>query len=169
MRLFADTKYNLIMVNTVGKDISEVDRAYLAGFLDGDGAIMAVIEKHQEKKFGFRIRIIVKISQRDSQNLEWFSDKFGIGKINSNGRSFDWIIRDQKDAANILELIAPFLKTKKKQAKIARKILCQNSNVATKEKFLEIARLADSLSFLNVRSKNRRKNYSAMVEEILLP
>ena len=47
------------MVNTVGKGCSEVDRAYLAGFLDADGAIMAIIEKHQEKKFDFRIRIIM--------------------------------------------------------------------------------------------------------------
>jgi len=154
------------MVNTVGKEISEVDRAYLAGFLDGDGAIMATIEKHQEKKFGFRVRIILKISQKDRQDLEWFSDIFKIGKINSNGRSFDWIIKSQKDTKELIDLIYPFLKVKLKQAEIARNILKLNSNVESKDQFLEVARLADSLSFLNVRSKNRRKNYTTMVQEI---
>jgi len=38
----------LAEVNPVGKPVSEVDRAYLAGLLDGDGAIMAVIERHSQ-------------------------------------------------------------------------------------------------------------------------
>ena len=45
------------MVNTVGKDATEVERAYLAGLIDADGAIMAVIERHKETKFRFRVRI----------------------------------------------------------------------------------------------------------------
>lgn len=153
------------MVNTVGKEASEANRAYLAGFLDGDGAIMATIERHQEKRFGFRIRITIKISQKDRHDLEWFLRVFKIGKINSNGRSFDWIIKSQKDAEELINLTLPFLKVKQKQAKIARKILKLNREVDSQDSFLNIARLADSLSFLNVRSKNRRKNYMAMVQE----
>ena len=44
------------MDNTVGKIPSEIDFAYIAGFIDGDGAIVAWIERHREKKYGFRIR-----------------------------------------------------------------------------------------------------------------
>jgi len=153
------------MVNTVGKETFEVDRAYLAGFLDGDGAIMASIEKHQEKRFGFRVRIIIKISQRDSNNLVWFCDRFKMGRICDNGRSFDWIIKNQNDCALLLNKITLYLKAKHRQAKIAQKILETNSNVDSREKFLEIARLADSLSALNVRSQSRRLNYATMVEE----
>jgi len=153
------------MVNTVGKESSEADRAYLSGFLDGDGAIMAVVEKHQEKKFGFRVRIIIKISQRDREPLMWFRDKFGVGNIRSNTRSFDWIIRNQIDAEKVLDLIMPYVKAKRKQTKIAKKLLELNQKVNSKEEFLVVARLADSLSKFNVRSKNRRKNGSKMVEE----
>src|SRR6266545_4766511 len=39
------------MVHPVGKTIPEVQRAYLAGFIDGDGAIMALLERHQGKRF----------------------------------------------------------------------------------------------------------------------
>ena len=159
-------RYNRYMVNTVGKEISEVSRAYLAGFLDGDGAIMATIEKHQEKKFGFRIRVVVKISQKDRKDLEWFLLTFGVGRISSNGRGHDWIVKDRNHAKNILDLMLPYLKVKLNQAKIARKILDLNIKVESYEKFLEIARLTDSLAFLNVRSKNRRSNYSSMVEEV---
>ncbi len=154
------------MVNTVGKETFVADRAYLSGFLDGDGAIMATIEKHQEKKFGFRVRIVIKISQKDENALRWFLDTFGVGKIRQNIRSFDWIIKNQTDAKYLIDLMLPYLKAKKKQAEIARSILEVNSDVDSKDQFLAIARLADSLSFLNVRSKNRRTNYTTMIEEV---
>jgi hypothetical protein len=44
----------------VGKTIPEVQKAYLAGFIDGDGAIMALLERHPAKRFGFRVRVWVK-------------------------------------------------------------------------------------------------------------
>ena len=34
------------VVHPVGKTIPEVQKAYLAGFIDGDGAIMALLERH---------------------------------------------------------------------------------------------------------------------------
>ena len=46
------------MVHPVGKTIPEVNKAYLAGFLDGDGAIMALLERHPAKRFGFRVRVM---------------------------------------------------------------------------------------------------------------
>ena len=49
---------------TVGKrprnDLSE---AYIAGFLDGDGAVSAIIERHPEKKYGFRVRVCLDFYQ----------------------------------------------------------------------------------------------------------
>ena len=37
--------------SAVGKNYSEVELAYASGFIDADGAIMACIEKHNEKRF----------------------------------------------------------------------------------------------------------------------
>jgi hypothetical protein len=44
----------------VGKTIPEVRKAYLAGFIHGDGAIMTLLERHPAKQFGCRIRVWVK-------------------------------------------------------------------------------------------------------------
>ena len=62
----------------MGKMNSEVDQAYLAGLIDGDGAIMATIEKHSEKKFGFRVRVEVKITQKESNVLSLLVKKYKI-------------------------------------------------------------------------------------------
>jgi hypothetical protein len=63
----------------------------------------------------------------------------------------------------VLDEITPYLRGKKRQAEIARQILQQV--IITKTDLRNVAELADSLSALNVRSRNRRKNYAIMVQE----
>ena len=150
-------------VNTVGKILSNTDRAYIAGFIDGDGAIMAWIERHKEKRFGFRVRVVVKITQAHKKDVLWPFKITGIGRIQKNRDTFEWIVKNQRDIKWILEMISPYLYGKKQQAKIATKII--DSEAITKKQFYRIACLADKLSLLNVRSKNRRKNFASIVKE----
>ena len=147
----------------MGKKYSVAERAYLAGFLDADGCVMATIERHKEKKFGFRVKVSLKVSQSNRDVLDWFHSRFKVGYIRKNRTCFDWVIRDQKLAGKLLLEVAPYLKVKKRQAVIARKIL--KTGDASRKALLKQARLADSLSSFNVRSKGRRKNYSSMIEE----
>ncbi len=154
--------------SAVGKIFTEVDRAYLAGLIDGDGCIMATIERHSEKKFRFRVRLSIKITQKDNSLLMFLTRKYGVGKIRANKRdtpfeTFDWIIYEKNALRMIIDLIAPYSKTKNKQLKIAKKIL--NLSDATFSGLIEMARLADSLSQFNVRSKSRRKNFMSMIKE----
>jgi len=152
----------------VRKIFSEVNKAYISGLLDGDGAIMACIEKHAEKKFGFRIRIYIKISQNNFKILNWCKFITGIGNVrNVSGNEYEWLVRNQEDARLLLELLLPYLKIKKKQANLARRIL--NTKIKTTKRLLKTAELADALSKLNVRSQGRRKNFMAMIQESISP
>jgi len=150
-------------VNVVGKNYSEAERAYLAGFIDADGAIMATIEHHKEKRFRFRVRVILKITQCNKSSLDWFIQTFKVGAIRKNRTAYDWLIRNQKDVNYLLNLIEPFSKTKARQVDIAKTILAKSVN--KKEDLLKIARSADALSKFNVRSKGRRKNHATMIQE----
>ncbi|MBI2021093.1 LAGLIDADG family homing endonuclease [Candidatus Giovannonibacteria bacterium] len=148
-------------VNAVGKISNEADRAYLAGLIDGDGAIMATIEKHSEKKFGFRVRVEIKITQKEANVLQFLRGKLGIGRVTANRTTYDWIIRDQSEVRTVLNFISPYSLAKQKQIKLAIQIL--NMVIQTKADLIRMARLADALSRFNVRSKNRRKNYASMI------
>lgn len=153
--------------NTVGKECAEVDRAYLAGLIDGDGAIMAIIEPHSEKKFRFRVRIELKVTQKHAKDLACMIDLLECGKVRKNRTTHDWITRDQKEIARILSMIAPYSRSKHRQIEIAIKIaqMC----IETPQDLLRAAQLADTLSRFNVRSKNRRKNHVAMIQAHFSP
>jgi len=159
-------------VNAVGKECSEVERAYIAGFLDADGAIMALIERHQEKRFGFRVRIALKVTQRDPTILTWIQRRIKVGRVRVNrldaiGQAFDLHILDQKHARLLLTMLRPYLRVKKRQAAYALKIL--KHPVKSKNDLMYVAHLADTLSQLNVRSKNRRKNFASKIQEHFSP
>ena|SRR3989344_3625247 len=153
--------------NAVGKIGVEVRRAYLAGLIDGDGCIMATIERHPEKKFGFRVRVEVKITQKESELLKSLAKEFKIGRVSGNNKldvdytTHDWIIRDKNHVIQILEYFKPYTRLKEKQIAIALRIL--KRDVVTKQDLIRNAQLADTLSKFNVRSKNRRKNFATMI------
>ena len=154
-------------VNPVRKTFSEVNKAYLAGLIDGDGAIMACIEPHKEKKFRFRVRVCIKISQNDSKVLKWSQKITRFGNIRQNRNLYEWYSYDQKIIRDFLISLLPYFRVKKKQSQLAIKIL--NSKITSKKDLIKVALIADALSRLNVRSKGRRKNFATMIQESVSP
>ena len=151
---------------TVGKKLSKVDLAYIAGFLDGDGTIMAIIERHNEKKHKFRIRIFMEFSQQEKNIivLEHLKKKIGSGSLTiSNKRVFKLSIKDTVILERILPQLLLFTVIKKEQIKIALKILA--IRIKTRKDLIKVALLADKLSSLNLKSRSRRKNSSKIISE----
>jgi len=159
--------FNYKEVNSVGKVLSEVERAYIAGLIDADGAIMALIEHHKEKRFRFRVRIELKVTQKQTNILDWLQKVTGLGRVRKNRTTFDWLTRNQDEIYDFLKQLLPYLKIKSEQAKFALMIISRK--VHSEENLLEIARLADTLSTFNPRSRNRRKNFATMIEESISP
>ena len=161
-RVLSRGYYEDMTANAVGKQYTEAQRAYLAGFLDADGAIMATIERHHEKAFGARVRVTVKITQRDRAILDWFQRTFLVGLVRQNRTTFDWLVRNQQDARQLVILVLPYLRVKQRQAKQVIAII--DRPIRSKADLLAAARQADALSKLNVRSQGRRRNSAGMIE-----
>ena len=156
--------------NAVGKKCSEVERAYIAGFLDADGCVTATIEPHPGKRYGFRVRVGIKVTQHDRKILDWIQRKLCVGIVRANRlgderQTFDLHIRDRVHVREILIVLMPHLRVKNTQARMALKIL--DSTINSAKDLIRNARVADALSRFNVRSKNRRKNFVSKVQEHL--
>jgi len=80
----------------VGRTFSEANLAYLAGLIDGDGAIMAWIESHKEKRFKFRVRVVVKITQKDPKFLQDLQREICLGRVVGGNSAFELIVKNQR-------------------------------------------------------------------------
>lgn len=63
--------------------LTKLDAAYLAGFLDGDGSIYVRVKPNATYKFGFQIapNIVFFQSQKEIKSLEKLQEMVGGGYI----------------------------------------------------------------------------------------
>lgn len=101
--------------------IELTDMAYLAGIVDSDGCIS--IQKHSGIAKSYRV--ILTVVQRDMELIEYlysiFDGSVNVVSVNrKRGKEFylRWVITDKK-AMKLLHLTYPYLRLKKKQAKLA--------------------------------------------------
>ena len=113
--------------NTVGSRHYLPD-AYLAGFLDGDGSVVATLERYYSKRFPYRVRIKVNFTQhaRHEDKLKLMQEALGrVGVIRTNKRKnlAELVIQERSQVKAVLARLVPFLLIKKDQANLALEVL----------------------------------------------
>ena len=150
---------------TVGKSQNNsIKYSYIAGFLDGDGAVSAIIERHPEKKFRYRVRVTLDFYQHKSNVavLEYIRTILGEGSLGKSIRDTHKLsVKNQESLKRILPILYKYSVIKKKQIEIAIKIL--NSEVHVKKDLIRNAKMADALCSFNIRSRSIRKNTSKII------
>ena len=100
--------------NTVGSQLS-VEKAYIAGFLDGDGSIMLQLKKRSDNTRGYRFMATICLYQdsRHDAPLYWMQDVFGIGYISHrNDRMTELRIQGFANVQRILIELQPYIRFK---------------------------------------------------------
>lgn len=159
------------MGNTEGKtSMKEEEKAYIAGFLDGDGCIMLQLVYRHDYVLGYQIRASIVFYQKQQYRpfLHWLQDQFnGIGYIrNRNDGMSEYTIVGITDVKNVLTLLSPYLRLKKPQAKIALKVISEmpgSGRKMTKEKLLLLAKDVDR--FIELNYSKKRVNTSQKLQE----
>jgi replication initiation and membrane attachment protein DnaB len=146
--------------------MNETEKAYIAGFLDGDGSIMALIEPHKECRFGYRIRIMLKFAQHETSAsiLRYIVKMLGTGHVGKSTKQVrECVIRDQKQIEQILNLLLPYVRLKNQQVQLALQLIKKLRGITDGADFRESAKIADKIANLNLRSRSRRKNTSKSI------
>ena len=148
-----------------------VERAcYFAGFLDGDGSILAQIIRRKDYVNLFQIRVSITFVQKMKRIhfLRTFQSEIGVGTVRDrNDGVAELEIVGHTNVYAFLKQIVPFLRIKRKQANLVIRI-CEQFHL-TKEnpyKFLELCDLADQVAQLN-DSKTRIFSRE-IVEKVLI-
>jgi len=146
--------------------LSKEEKAYMAGFLDGDGSIMVQSVLRKGYRFGYQIRVSIVFFQKTQHRdfLLELKERLGCGyvRIRNDGMS-EYTIVGLKEAEFVLKLLYPFLRLKKALAKEVLDIINQHplQREMTAQKLVVLSRLADKASLFNYSKK--RTHTSAKV------
>ena len=150
--------------------LTSEQKAYIAGFLDGDGCIMFQNIFRKDYLFGYQIRASIVFYQKTvhRQHLEWLNKIFGVGYVRDrNDGMSEYTIVGLEPVMEILQQLELYLRLKKSHVQLAKKIckILPKRQRMTAEKLLEASRLVDKFAHINYSKK--RTNTSFVVQQFL--
>ena len=137
-------------------ELTNEERAYIAGFLDGDGSLHVQIVKGKDYKYKHTIRISLVFYQKKVKHwfILWLKSKLHYGYVRINNNMSEYTITGSIAIKEILELLVSHLRLKHELAKFILKIIDVKQIVQTQEDFLDLCRLVDKTAEMTY-SKNR--------------
>jgi hypothetical protein len=150
--------------------MTDEEKAYIAGFLDGDGSIMAQLVSRKDYKLGYQIRVSVVFYQKTNHHdfLVWLKEQLGYGylRLRKDGMS-EYTIVGLREVEQVLTLLFPFLRLKKALAKDVLKIIASHppQRKITARQLIKLSELVDKTAAFNYSKK--RTNTSVEVKAFL--
>jgi hypothetical protein len=132
--------------------VHDATRAYIAGFLDGDGSIIFQLVRRRDYVYGYQIRASVCFFQntRGKAGLEWLKDQLGCGYLRDRAGSMsDYTIVGWSAVKRVLDIVEPYVVFKREQVKRALVLLARLEGALKPQGFLEVAKLVDAFATLN--------------------
>lgn len=151
------------------KRLTREDLQYIAGFIDGDGSIMAQLVRG-DYKYGYTTRVTVALYQKTKRH--WFLKQMKAvlgGNLykKTNGMSV-LEITGYTPVKTLLLALHPFLRIKKPQARRVLKIIEAYKNRETEACFLKVCQQVDKVANLN-DSKARKHTYASVARYLNCP
>ncbi len=144
--------------------MSNEEKAYIAGFLDGDGCIMAQLVRHKDYIYGFQIRVSIVFYQKRTHQeiLSWLKSKLDYGYIRlRNDGMAEYTIVGPKEVREVLKLLVLYLRLKKILAKQVIELIDQLPQKMTVAELVRLSVLVDQTATFNY-SKKRTNNSEAL-------
>jgi len=140
------------------KSLSSTQKAYLAGFLDGDGSIYVRAKPNETYRYGFQIApyIVLFQSKKDEDKFKKVCNLIDLGYIRDRKDGIlEYTIGKEEAIRSFLKMVTPYLILKKEQAKLILEILDTKKKVESKNGFFALMKLVDRFRELNYSKKRK--------------
>jgi len=148
--------------------MSDEVAAYIAGFLDGDGSIMAQLVRRKDYKLGYQIRVSIVFYQKTNHQeiLFWLKEQLKHGYVRCrNDDMSEYTIVGLTEVEQILLLLRDKLRLKKILAQDVLKLIALHPLKMTVSKLVKLSNLVDETAKFNYSKK--RTNTSDVVIDFL--
>ena len=139
--------------------LSQTQKAYLAGFLDGDGSIYVRLKPNPTYKYGFQVApyVVLFQSQKEKESFKKICSSIGLGYLRTRKDGIlEYIIGRTDELREFLKIVKPFVILKKKQVALMIGILDKKEKVKNKKDFCKLTELIDYFRNLNYSKKRKR-------------
>ena len=143
--------------------MKDEEKAYMAGFLDGDGSIMAQLVSRKDYRLKYQIRVSVVFYQKTTHQdiLLWLKEQLGYGYVRMrNDDMSEYTIVGFREVANVLTLLYPFLRLKKSLARDVLDLIMQHpaQRKMSASKLISLSKLVDKTASFNYSKKRTNTN-----------
>jgi hypothetical protein len=145
--------------------LTDLDKSYLAGFLEGDGCILTQIVKDSRCKYGHTVRVSIIFYQPTRRHWFFLKLKKHLGE--------GWKIRKRSDCISelyvtgftpvklFLKTLHPYLRLKERLSRLVLEIIDEYNRIQTEADFLQVCLKIDKTAEYN-DSKKRKHTYSSV-------
>jgi|SRR3989344_398592 len=136
--------------------LSPIKKAYIAGFLDGDGSIYVRAKPNNDYRYGFQIApyIILFQSSKEKEKFTELCSLIGFGYMRERKDGvLEYTINKIADIKEFLKAVYPFSILKKRQIELMLKILEAKDRVEKESDFKTLLELVDSYRNINYSKK----------------
>ena len=140
--------------------LSSTTKAYLAGFLDGDGSIYVRLKPNPTYKYGFQVApyVVFFQSQKSKKLFEKLCALVGSGYIRErNDGVIEYIIGKTEAIREFLTAVQPYTVLKKDQIELMLEILEYRKTIANKKEFRKLMKMIDRFGELNYSKKRLKR------------
>lgn len=140
--------------------ISSIRRAYLAGFLDGDGSVYVRLKPSNDYRYGFQIApyIVLFQSSKGKTSFEEVCSLINLGYMRERKDGIlEYTINRISNILEFINLVRPFVILKKRQVELMIQILEQKKKVENEKDFEALMKLIDSFRELNYSKKRKSR------------
>ncbi len=146
--------------------MSSEEKSYIAGFLDGDGCIMAQLVKHKDYVFGFvwgNDESFTAKKPIHQEILSWLKSMLHAGYIrHRNDGITEYTIVGPKKVKEALLLLSPFLRLKKILAQEILKLIDTLPEKMTPRELVRLSKLVDKTATFTY-SKKRTNTLESVI------
>ncbi len=144
--------------------MSNEEKSYIAGFLDGDGCIMAQLVRRKDYIYGFQVRVSMVFYQKQihQEILSWLKSKLNYGYIRlRNDGMAEYTIVGFKEVKKTLLLLIKYLRLKKVLAQKIIALIDSHPNRMNASELVRLSHLVDEtarFTYSKKRTKEGLKN-----------
>ncbi len=138
---------------------SQIEKAYLAGFLDGDGSIYAQLKPNHMYRFGFQIASYAVFfqSQKNQKGFQRICSLIGSGYLRARKDGIlEYIIGRTDALRDLLVMVQPFVILKRQQVDLMLEVLKKKECMNDAKDFQKLANLVEKFRALNYSKKRTR-------------